>query len=286
MLYNLREYHRPSDLDEAVRLLQRPTIATVALAGGVCVVGEGSRAIEAVVDLGGLGLDFLAEAGDTVRLGATLTLQTVIDRGAGWFAGALAEAASRMAGLHIRNAATLGGVLAGGDVNSPLSVVLAAVGARVETYDGKSRSLTPWIELAPRIMGGALRGSLITAVVVTCSPEIGVGYAQVARTPADRPIVCAAAAVTALSPESIASTVVLGGLRVIPVSYNQLLESAETGPYWEAAAARAAQRANDDPDAVISDFLGSAEYRQGVAPVLASRALQDALSRAGLLAGR
>ena len=50
-LYNLREYHRPTDIDEAVRLLRRKDVHTIVLAGGTTAIGEGSPEIEAVVGL-------------------------------------------------------------------------------------------------------------------------------------------------------------------------------------------------------------------------------------------
>src|SRR5574341_1743176 len=91
MLYNVREYHRPTDLAEALRLLRRTDIKTIALAGGVSVVGEGTSDIEAVVDLDGLNLDFVDITDESIRLGATVRLQTVVDQLTYVGSGVLAE---------------------------------------------------------------------------------------------------------------------------------------------------------------------------------------------------
>src|SRR5687767_10996925 len=118
MLYNMREYHRPTDLDEAIRLLQRSDIYTVPMGGGVTVVGEGTPDIEAVVDLDGLNLGFIERDGDTVRIGATVHLQAIVEELRDVAGGALSDTARRVAGWNVRNAATLGGLLASGDVNN------------------------------------------------------------------------------------------------------------------------------------------------------------------------
>ena len=58
MLLNLREYHRPGDEEgvaQALKLLSRPGIRTVLLAGGDALVGAADPTVEAVVDLTGAG---------------------------------------------------------------------------------------------------------------------------------------------------------------------------------------------------------------------------------------
>ena len=39
-LYNVREYHQPTDLDEALTLIRRRDITSVPVAGGVTVAGK------------------------------------------------------------------------------------------------------------------------------------------------------------------------------------------------------------------------------------------------------
>src|SRR5574341_1847183 len=208
MLYNVREYHRPTDLAEALRLLRRTDIKTIALAGGVSVVGEGTSDIEAVVDLDGLNLDFVDITDESIRLGATVRLQRVVDQLTYVGSGVLAEAARRMAGLNLRNAATLGGALAGGDADSPLGVVLAVLDVRLTLYD-EQEHIERWVDLATRASRDWARGALITAVSFDYSDRFAMAYEQVARTPADYPIVCAAALANPLSPSVAVS---IGGL--------------------------------------------------------------------------
>jgi len=271
MLYRLREYHRPTDLEEALRLLQRTDIRTVPLAGGTELIGRGGAEIEAVVDLGALGLDFIEREGNALRLGAMVRLQAIVERLEEVADGLLAGAARRMAGWNIRNMATLGGSLVGSGLHTPLSVALAALGARL--------AITGQDELLPWPVGEIPRGQLITAVVIDL-PEgaVGTGYEQVGRTPADHPIVCAAAVASRSIQGEVHTRTAVGGLLVRSLS---IVDQAIGGDVPAAVEAVAAQIAPPSlPEmACLSDYRGSAEYRRAVAPVVARRALTTAIEK-------
>jgi CO/xanthine dehydrogenase FAD-binding subunit len=274
MLYNLREYHRPTDLGEALRLLRRQDVHTLPLAGGTAIVGQGGAQVEAVVDLSALGLDFLKREGRTVRLGAMVRLQAMVE-GLGDVAdGLLADTARRMAGWHIRNTATLGGMLAGGDIHSPLSVALAALDAQVAITGNDN--LLPWPNLAP----DALAGQLLTgAVVFLPEGEMAAAYEQVARTPADQPIVCAATILHRISGEQVAGRTVVGGLLIDAL---RIVDHEAITPGFDVNSIDITLHG----DIAMSNYLGSAEYRSSVAPMLAQRTLQTALDGLGVQAGR
>lgn len=275
MLYNLREYHRPTDLAEALRLLRRTSIRTVALAGGVSVVGEGTPDVEAVVDLDGLGLDFVEVSGSSIRLGATTRLQSIVESLGQVGGGVLAEAARRMAGWHVRNAATVGGALAGADGDSPLSIVLTVLDGQVTIFDGQE-STTPWVTLAAVPASERFKRRLITAVSFSYSAEMNMAYEQVARTPADYPIVCAAALVRPGSPAAM--IVAVGGVLERPLVERQ---SGDASSMLQAADRILPKGVAGT--AYRSDFRGSADYRRSMGPILARRAVNGALVRAGLL---
>jgi CO/xanthine dehydrogenase FAD-binding subunit len=277
MLYNMREYHRPTDLDEAIRLLQRPGITTVPLAGGVTVVGEGTPDIEAVVDLDGLNLGLIERDGDTIRLGAMVRLQTIVEELHDVAGGALSDTARRVAGWNVRNAATLGGLLASGDVHNPLSVMLVALGARVTVYDGKSEQSSPWSDFGLESPSTPLWGKLIIAISFEAPEQMVAAYEQVARTPADQPIVCAAAVITPATGGTVNAGLAVGGL----LDTLLVLHETSTGTDIAELQGKLWQQLGDNP-ALQSDFRGSAEYREAVASITARRALTYALTAAGL----
>ena len=56
-MLNVKEYHRPQGLTEAIELLRRKEVRTVAMGGGTWLIGEAPRDVEAVVDVADLGLN-------------------------------------------------------------------------------------------------------------------------------------------------------------------------------------------------------------------------------------
>ena len=83
MLMNLLEYNWAEDLDEALILLGRTDVKTVALAGGTSLLGRDDETIQAVVDLRDLELAYTEEDARNgqalLRVGAMTTLQTLAD---------------------------------------------------------------------------------------------------------------------------------------------------------------------------------------------------------------
>jgi CO/xanthine dehydrogenase FAD-binding subunit len=75
------EYHRPQNLEEALALLNRSDPVTLPLGGG-SALNQPSPDPIAVVDLQGLGLAGFSTQGNTLELGATLTLAGLADAAA------------------------------------------------------------------------------------------------------------------------------------------------------------------------------------------------------------
>ena len=69
-------YHRPQTLDEALTLLAQPN--TLPLGGGTLLSHGISDSVQAV-DLQLLGLDSLTKKGNELAIGATLTLQALLE---------------------------------------------------------------------------------------------------------------------------------------------------------------------------------------------------------------
>jgi carbon-monoxide dehydrogenase medium subunit len=277
MLYNLREIHNPTDLSEAVMLLHRKDVQTAALAGGTWLAGQNRPDIEAVVSLDGLGLDGIERYGHVLRLGAMVRLQTIATDLGGVAGGLLSDASRRTAVWQVRNAATLGGTLCTADSAAPLVVVMAALGGRVYILaeDGGEPLR---VELPQFILGRDSlleEGGLLTAVDLRLAgEEVGFGYAQVARTPADDPIVSAAARVGRGMTE-----VFVGGVDVTVRRFSA--QGDDPDVLVDQLSAKARDSSLNPPD----DFLGSAEYRREMAGVLARRALVEAYARVGVEVG-
>jgi CO/xanthine dehydrogenase FAD-binding subunit len=253
------EYHRPRSLDEALDLLKR----SIPLAGGTRLT-PGRRGLSSVVDLQEVGLDSFEVNGTGLTAGACLTLQSLVEHG-DVIPPALTQVCLLEAGWNLRNAATLGGSLMAADGRSPLLTVLLALGTRVLLQPG-SEDVGLDVFLGRR--GTDLTGRLITSVSIP-HPS-WVTYDQVARSPADRPVVCAAAAESARGSSSIRLGVALGGFGTRPL----LLSSADEDPGSEDAAERIGELASEGY-ARAGDAWASSDYRSEVAGILVRRVIRE-----------
>ncbi|NTU56987.1 MAG: hypothetical protein HGA79_12120, partial [Anaerolineales bacterium] len=118
-------YHRPQTLDEALTLLTQPN--TLPLGGGT-LLSHGTADPVQAVDLQLLGLDSLTKSGNNLELGATLTLQALLE--SELCPEALKSALKLEAPLNIRNAATVAGALVACDGRSTFASMLLAMDAK------------------------------------------------------------------------------------------------------------------------------------------------------------
>lgn len=239
-------YHRPKSIDEALKFLSisdaRP------LGGGTWLTNVKHASFE-VIDLQELGLDTLKKSGNNLEIGATVTLQQLLE--SEHVIAPLKTAIKREAPINIRNAATVAGTLVTADGRSTFTTVMLALNATL-TLNGPSPSATALGEFLP-FGPGKLPGQLITAISIPFNTELA--FEIVSRTPADKPIVCAAIATW----PSGRMRLVLGGFRSSPLlaldgSDSDDLEIAARNAFHDAA-----------------DEWASAEYRMDVAATLARR---------------
>ncbi len=249
------EYNRPKTMDAALALLARKEVHTLPLAGGTVINQPGTRA-QALVDLQDLGLDTFNQHGNTLALGAVLTLQRLLSLGESGelpLPGDLPLAIEKEASYNLRQAASLAGTLVAADGRSPLTTAMLALDAVLTVLPGEKQVSLG--ELLP-MRGERLERRLISQVSIPS--HVKLAYESVARSPADRPLVCAA---VALWPG--------GRVRVALGGYGRAPLLAFDGTESEGVniAARSAY-------SQASDEWASADYRADVAGVLAQRGLQ------------
>lgn len=244
-------YHRPQTLDEALALLTQPN--TLPLGGGTLLSKLTTDSVQAV-DLQALGLDSLTKSGNGLELGATLTLQALLE--SEHCPETLKSALKLEAPLNIRNAATVAGTLVACDGRSTFAAVLLAMDAKI-TVQSKQKgeetiNIGDFLPLREQV-----RGKLITKIVFPASIKLAFDY--VSKTPADKPLVCAALAQW----NSGRTRLALGGYSRSPM----LAMDGTEAEGVEAAARNAFHEAADE--------WASAEYRMDVAATLAKRCLDS-----------
>ncbi len=243
------EYHRPEKIEDALALLARVTPVTVPLGGGTVLNAPGERSY-AVVDLQALGLSAIERKGTQLKIGATATLQALLDTQD--LPTALADAIMHEATYNLRQTGTIAGTLVSAGGRSPFLTAMLALDAQLTWLPGDlNQALGEFVPLRK----SAWPGAMISEVGLSTQPSLA--YQYVARSPADRPVVCAAAARW----PSGRTRVVLGGYGAAPMA----VLDGEVNEEALAAVGNAYLTAGD--------AWASAEYRADSAKTLAKRCL-------------
>jgi len=242
----IKKYHRPQTLDEALSLLTQPD--TLPLGGGTLLSRSGPAPVIAV-DLQALGLNTINHKGNALEIGATVTLQQLLE--CPDIPDALGHALKLEAPLNLRNSATVAGTLVTADGRSTFTTVMLALDAKV-TIASEQTSVIGLGDFLP-LRPDNLKGKLLTSIEIHINTQIALE--TVARTPADKPIVCAALTQWPSGRTRLA----LGGYGKAPMlamdgTESDGLETAARNTFHEA-----------------TDEWASAEYRTDMAITLAKR---------------
>lgn len=247
----LKAYHRPASVEEALGLLSRPNVHTAVIGGGTQAVPRLAETVDEVIDLQHVGLADISLTGSGLTLGAMVRLQTLVDDER--LPELLREAARREGPNTLRHAATVGGLIVGASPESELLAALLVCQAIVRVQNSQGTHNIPLADLLADVPA-ALGGGLVTSVSLT--PNGRTAATRVARTPADSPIVAAVARLADDNQLHLA----LCGVAPTPVLVDpDTIEAALTPP---------------------DDFRGSAEYRRQMALTLSRRVIA-ALTAAG-----
>lgn len=247
----ITEYYRPTSLDEALELLDRETPRTLPLGGGTSLTRPLPESI-AVVDLQALGLNRVTQEGNFFAIGATVTLQQLVEEES--LPQALRSAAHQEMSLNLRHVGTIAGTLVQASGRSTLTTALMALDARVEWMPGEIETgIGDWLPLRKE----GLPGKLMVSISIPAQAKLS--FQLVSRTPEDWPLVCAALAVW----PSGRTRVVLGGYGSAPLMV------------MDGAGAMGAEMAARSAYSQARDQWASAEYRSEMAAVLVRRCRQD-----------
>lgn len=244
-------YHRPNTLDEALTLLAQPN--RIPLGGGTLLSHSTADPVE-VVDLQYLSLDTIQKSGNNLEIGATVTLQQLLESDD--CPVALKSALKLEAPLNLRTAATVAGTLVTGDGRSTFATVMLALDAKMKQAKIDNSKIENRISnIGDFLPVRDLQGWLITNLSIPLNLELA--FDHVSRTPADKPIVCVALARW----NSGRTRLAVGGYGINPLLAMDGTESEGI----ETAARNAFHEATDD--------YASAEYRMDAASTLAARCL-------------
>ena len=246
------EYHRPTSISETLILLSRKQPLSYPIGGGT-VLNRGMDVQVAVIDLQALGLGSISRKGNHLQVGATVTLQRLLEYKG--LADEFYKTIEHETTYNLRQMATVAGKLVSSDGRSPFTTAMLALDVSFEVHEQdvepKQVRLGDWLP----IRGNFTPGKLITMVSIPL--KIHFAYEYIARTPADLPILCAAVAQW----DSGRTRLALGGWGSSPV----LALDGPNAEGIELAGKSAALESQDE--------WASAEYRQEMAGLLALRCI-------------
>jgi aerobic carbon-monoxide dehydrogenase medium subunit len=282
------DYHRPGTLDEAIGLLVRYKDDARVLAGGMSLLPTLKLRLGSfghLVDISRIAaLEYVKEEKGMVRIGAG-TRQATLERSELIKAkfGALADALPLIADPLVRNRGTIGGNIANGDPSNDHPAIAIALGAELVAKGPKGERTIPASRFYKDLFVTDLKADEILAEirVPLPAPRSGSAYRKLKRKTGDYAVAAVAVQLT----RGASGTIERAGIALTNVASTPV-EALEAQKFLAgktpdgktlAEAARLAAKAAS-PSA---DRRGSVEYKKEMVRVLAGRALQAALQRAG-----
>jgi len=279
MLLREVEYARPSNVDEAIALLSTHEGAR-ALAGGqtlVNVMKARAAAPEVLVDLRDLddlrAIGFSADG--MLEIGAMVTYAELMASSEVEVARPIvAEVASTIADVQVRNRGTIGGNVCVSDPTNHLPPLLVALDATFTIRGaGGERTVSAEDFFLGVYMTAVAEGELLTKISIPASSGAGDGFAGVTVGAHGTYVANAAATVSGGD-----ARVVVGCVAAFPVRAAEMEERLAGSDFSEEAVRSAAQGLGTTLDPP-SDVHGSSDYRRHLAEVSAVRAVLQAAGR-------
>ena len=144
-LFRPGEYFKPTSINEAVKLLAQYGEKGMTIAGGTDVLATKNPQIEVLIDITGLGLNYIKSDSQGLRIGAATTLadieiSPVLSKGP---YNIIARAAHKVGTPLIRNLGTIGGNLCNASPSADTPPPLLALGAKLKLVSSKQSREMP-----------------------------------------------------------------------------------------------------------------------------------------------
>jgi CO/xanthine dehydrogenase FAD-binding subunit len=136
------DYLRPNTLDEALALQQEMGKLGRYLGGGADVALSLGKEVTTLIDLCNLGLSTIEDTGDEVQIGATATLNEVLENThvASMYGGVVKIMLEEVASPLLRNIGTIGGTLVSAHPWSDVIPLFQVLDAKITLYNGERQT--------------------------------------------------------------------------------------------------------------------------------------------------
>lgn len=283
------DYYAPASVDEAIQLLQQHGDDAKVLAGGHSLIPLLKLRLTepaVLVDLGRIpGLSYIRAANGGVAIGALTTHHTLetsdVLKAELPF---VAEAASKIGDVQVRNRGTIGGSLVHVDPGADLPAVVIALGGSVVLKGPRGEREVGAEDFFVGMLTSAAEADEVLTEVRLPKLQGRAGYAyQKAANKASGYAVVGVAAAVSLAADGTIQEARIGitgacGAPVRASAAEDALRGQRPGTDAYAAAAEQAAAACEDP---LDDIHASGEYRRELVKVHTRRALERAARAAG-----
>lgn len=281
------EYHRPSSLDDAVKLLAEFGDEARVVAGGHSLIPMMKLRLAQpghLVDLQDIGsLKGIKDTGAAFEIGAMTTQREIIlSQELAAAVPILKETAEQIADPQVRYCGTLGGNVANGDPGNDMPAVMMALDA---VYLAKGPGGTRELKARNFYQGAYATelkdGEILTAIRIP-KPTAGHGsaYLKQKRKIGDYATAAAAVILTMNGGKCASAAIALTNVGDTAI-LAEAAAAALIGTALDAATlAKAAQAGAEAAQPAPKDSRGPADFRKSVAGVMARRAIEAAAKRA------
>ncbi len=270
----LKTYHRPDDLKEALTLLQQGGKTARLLGGGIDLAIHLPPDVTTLIDLSRLPLSLIEESSDGITIGATATMTEVLEHPviATYLHGVIVTTLHQVASPLLRNLATIGGTLVSTHPWSDVIPLFLALGAEV-TLVGEMSERVPLSDLYDS--RERLKGKILTVVHLP-KPAAGTAAAfrQFSRTGFDVALLNCACFVRMENERCIETRIIVGGTPRLASSLPKAEENLIGANLTEETIEKTARIAQES-SSVGDDRRASADYRRELIYVSVKRALSE-----------
>jgi carbon-monoxide dehydrogenase medium subunit len=273
------DYVRPSTVEEAVKLLAKHGDDAKLLAGGHSLIPAMKLRLarpKVVIDIGRIAnLSYIREAGGAIAIGAMTThadvesSKTLRDK-----SPLLAETASHIGDVQVRNKGTIGGSLVHADPAADYPAAILALDAEIDVVGPRGKRTIKAVDCFVDVMQTAVAADeIVTEIRVPVTPQT-VAYVKTEQKASGFAL---AGAAVVIGPNGVR----VGITGVAAKAYRASgVEKALAGQALTPdLIARASAQASAGVDA-LGDIHASPEFRAHLAQVNTRRALERALARA------
>jgi len=278
------EYHRPTDMDAVLSILEEHGDDARVMAGGHSLIPMMKLRMADVPhlidlqDVGGLsGIDIGA---DSIRMGAMVTQAEIIDHaGLAHAAPILSEASLQIADPQVRYMGTVGGNVANGDPGNDMPGLMQCLDAVFTLIGSDGERDVPAREFYEAAYMTAREDDEVLTAVTIPLPKGGHAYEKQKRKIGDYATAAAAVQIVKDGDTCTSASIAMTNLSDTPI-FSEAAGAALVGTAVDDAALKAAVAAMLDDIDPSEDNRGPIAFKKHVAGVILRRAIERAWSRA------